>query len=124
MKMKNGYTLIELILVIVFLGIVTVFVAINISRTFQDNTEELYNSTINNILVVSKQFGKNNIEEVKESKIGIVVTVNDLIEEGLISANKDGNIINPKNTNLTLNDLKVRIKYDAATESITTELVN
>ena len=123
MKSKNGYTMIELVVIIFLLGIATLLTTTNITKNFEDNSEDLYESNIVAILARSRDYGIDNSDEVKDSDNGITITVNKLIVNGYIIADKNGDLINPLDKKNKLNDLKIHIKYDEETNTFLTEMV-
>ena len=123
MKNKNGYTVIELLILIVILGIAAILITEHITNSIKIDTQSAYDASIKSILAKSKEYGLANIEDVKASETGISVSVNRLVEDGYVSADKNGKVSNPKNDKTNLNDLKILIKYDEDNDTIITELV-
>ena len=123
MNTKNGYTVIELVVIIILLGIATLLITLNMTKIFKDDSEEVYEEQIMAILAKGKEFGNENLEELQNSENGITITVNRLIEDGFLTADKNGNLINPKNKKTKLNDLKILITYDESNEIIKTEII-
>ena len=110
---KKGYTLIELLIVMIIFGIITAIFVGTTSYAFKDNTDEYYKIRINNIESNAKRYAMT-LEELKteDSKI---ITVKDLVNAGYISSdNKDGDVIDPRNSNATLNNMKIKLTYDEA----------
>ena len=120
---KNGYTLMELIVLIVGLGLIALIGIKNASYAFTDNKDELYHESIVSILECAKQYGNDNLETLKEEK-QLIITVNELIEKNYIGSDEDGNYIDVRDENETLNNTKIAIEYNEKTEEITTEVVN
>ena len=120
MKKKNGYTAIDLVIVIVVFGIITFFTISKVSYALSDNTEELYDLEIKYIETQAQTYGNTKKEEIKEKST--TVTVNHLINEKYLKADDDsGNIFDPRDKTETLNDKKVKLKYDSKTDSIKAE---
>jgi len=109
---KNGYTVPELVIVIIIFGVVYFLVANNISYAFTlDVDQELYNLTIESIEKKAQIYGEANLDLFDEDK-DIYLTVNDLIERRIIFPDKDGKIVDPRNENKELNNLKVKITLE------------
>ncbi len=109
---KNGYTVPELVIVIIIFGVVYFLVANNISYAFTlDVDQELYNLTIESIEKKAQIYGEANLDLFDEDK-DIYLTVNDLIERSIIFPDKDGKIVDPRNENKELNNLKVKITLE------------
>ncbi len=120
---KNGYTLIELLALIIGLGVVALISLKSASYAFVDNTEELYHENIVSILECAKQYGSDNLETLKEEK-ELIVTVNELIEKNYIGSDENGNYVDVRDENETLNNVKIAIAYDEKNDEIKTEVVN
>lgn len=113
MKNKNGFTLVELLAVIVVLAIIiTIAVpsAISISNKIK---AKMYETKIQMILDAAKLYGQenpsnvvNSIDNCSNSKI----TVGTLVNDGYIKKDdvKNGNVVNPKD-NSSMNNLKICI---------------
>ena len=110
-SMKNkGYTVIELIVVIVIFGIITAVTLGLTSNAFKDNTDEYYKVKVKDIESNAKRYGMT-LEEVK-TEGSKVVTVKDLVDAGYLSPdNEEGDIIDPRNEKVTMNNTKVKITY-------------
>ena len=107
---KRGYTVIELIIVMILFGVVTAITISATSYAFKDNSEEFYKARVNNIESNAKRYGMT-LEEVKTEGSKIII-VNDLVEAGYLSADNDkGDIIDPRNSKATLNNVKIKITY-------------
>lgn len=105
---KNGYSAIELLIVIVILGVVTLGVVITSSNAFKDDKEAIYEETTYLILHQAEEYGKES--PVLEQEHTQIITVRDLIESGLyVSVDKDGNVVDPRNSKATLNGLKIKL---------------
>lgn len=110
---RNGYTLVELLVVIVTLGIIVFFVISKTSYAFKDHKNEYYESEIHLILRQAREYGSK-MEALKEEE-SIVITVKDLVENGYL-AGEENTYITAEGDNLT--DLKIKISYDKETEEV------
>ena len=108
--MKNGYTLKQMLIVIVILGIFTLGLFAATSNAYKDNSEEYYEDKIQ---IIEKQatLYAESIEELKETG-NMVITVNDLVEKGYYIADKNGDVVDPRNDKATLNSLKIKLSYE------------
>ena len=81
---RNGYTALEMLVV--------------------------YNEIVHLIERQAAIYGKtlNNLEE----EGNLIITLNDLIEKGYyVADDSEGNVIDPRNSNATLNGLKIKMAY-------------
>ena len=107
---RKGYTVIELIIVMILFGVVTAITISATSYAFKDNSEEFYRARVKNIESNAKRYGMT-LDEVKTEGSKIII-VNDLVESGYLSAdNEKGDIIDPRNSKATLNNVKIKITY-------------
>ena len=110
---KNGYTGVELLIVIIVLGVVTFGILATTSSSFKDNTEDLYEETKYLIENQAELYGESAgvITELQE-KGNKVISVNDLVLSGYyVADDKSFNVIDPRNNKSTLNNLKVKLSY-------------
>ncbi|MDE6284379.1 MAG: type II secretion system GspH family protein [Bacilli bacterium] len=109
---KNGYTVAELLVVIAIFGVVYFIAANKVSYAFDTNYDvELYNQTITSIEECAIIYGENNLNLFTDTK-DYYITIGDLAREGIILNNGQGSVTDPRDTNKTLNDLKVKITYE------------
>ncbi len=109
--MKRGYTVIELLVLIIVLGVITAITIGTTSYAFADHSEEYYKVKIANIESNAKRYAMS-IEQLKTDKT-MIITVKDLVKKGYISKdNSEGDIIDPRNSKATLNNMKIKISYD------------
>ena len=121
MKKKNGYTAIDLLVVIVVFGVITFFTISKVSYALSDDKLELYNLEVKYIETQAQAYGNTKKEEIKGK--GTTVTINHLINENFLEADdKSGNIYDPRDKTETLNNKKVKLTYDEATDSIKAKL--
>lgn len=59
--MKNGFTLVEILAVIVLLGIVGTLVGTNILKTFRENKVKIYEENLTLAMQAAKTWGSDNI---------------------------------------------------------------
>ena len=94
---KNGYSAVELLIVIVLLGVITLGVVISTSNAFKDDAGEIYEETTYLILRQAELYGKNSSTLEQE---GVqIITVRDLVESKYyVSVNQEGNVVDPRNS--------------------------
>lgn len=108
---KNGYTVIEMLIVIVVLGIFTIGILSTTSYAYKDKTQSYYEETQYLIEKQAKMYGEtlNNLK----SEGNLIITLNDLIEHGYYTADdSSGNVVDPRNSKATLNGLKIKLTYE------------
>lgn len=105
--MKRGFTLLELLAVIIILGMIALISFPNIIDVFSNSSEDLMETQIKQIESVSRVWGTQNMGKIEECYI---LSLEELKKSGLLE-NKD--IINPE-TNEEL-DGCVKIVYSAST---------
>ena len=109
---KNGYTVVELLVVIAVFGIGYFIIANNISYAFSvDYEKELYNQTLTAIETNATIYAENNLK-LFESEKDVYLTVGELAEKGLVLNNSEGKVSDPRDDSKTLNDLKVKLTYE------------
>ena len=108
--MKNGYTIKQMLIVIIILGIFTLGLFATTSNAYKDSSNDYY---ADKILVIEKQaeLYAETLPELKETG-NTVITVNDLVEANYYVADKNGDVIDPRNDKATLNSLKIKLSYD------------
>lgn len=111
---KNGYTLVELLVVIITLGLIVFLVINKTSYAFKNENTTNTDSDIHLILRQAREYGSK-LENLKEEE-SVVITVKDLIESGYV-VGEDNTYITSEGDNLT--DLKIKISYDKEKDEIT-----
>ncbi len=112
---KNGYTIVELLILIVFLGVVT-FIVINkeshafSSPTIEDKLSNTESDKKDLIVFAAEKYAKDNSELFKD-KNEIKIKVNDLVTNNYLTSDNDGKVID-EITKKELNDLEIKIVYD------------
>ena len=110
MKNKKGFTLIELIMVIVVIGIVVMIAIQSVTKRIVDSKERAYNIEVNNIKSAAKKYMLEN-QKVDEYHLNtLCINISTLQNKGYL---EKGNIRNPK-TDEIIDPLKnfVKIKYN------------
>lgn len=119
--MKKGFTLIEMLITVVLIGIVSVLVIPNIINTKKDALKRDLDIKVKNIESASYEWASDNLEYLKldvdsdnsDYTVCNYVYVDELISKGYIVGDKNNKTIlkNPVN-NEELNNYKVCIRYD------------
>ncbi len=117
MKKKNGYTVIDLLIVIVVFGVIAFVTISKVSYALSDDKSELYNLEIKYIENQAIAYGNTIKEELKNENKEI--TVNFLVSEKYLEAEDDkGNIFNPQDESKTLNENKIKLSYDSKNDKV------
>lgn len=105
--MKNrGFTLVELLGIIVVLGIIATIATPIVQKTIKQNREKMYNVIVEQLIDSSKDWAaKNSSNLPDEDGESVDVTLGELKESGLLQIN----VVNPKNNNVFSNQSYVRI---------------
>ena len=112
MKNKKGFTLIELLCVIAILAVVTTVASASIINLSNQSKENLYCAKLEMIESAAKSYSVgyeyelNNSSTYYEGYKSLVITVNDLVESGNLSPDKDDNVLSPID-NHSLNNMQI-----------------
>ena len=108
--MRKGYTIVELLVIIIVLGIATAITIGTTSYAFENHSKEYYEVKVRNIESNAKRYAMSLGTLEDNNKI---ITVKDLVDAGYLSPdNEDGDIIDPRNSKSTLNNVKIKLTYD------------
>lgn len=107
---KNGYTVVELMIVLIVFSVGYFASVIAICGKISFNFEqELYNEKISSIEKQASIYA--NAEENLFSEDNTVyVTIGDLVEKNVIISNKNGEVVDPRNNDTNLNDVKIKLE--------------
>lgn len=108
---KLGFTLVEMLAVIILLGILITFTVVSIVEIRKDSIENLYNNKITYIETGAKEWGNDNLNLLSSNCT--YVEVSDLITVGYIAGDSENklNLIDPRTEGATLNNECVCVKY-------------
>ncbi|MGE5456372.1 MAG: leucine-rich repeat protein [Ignavibacteriales bacterium] len=109
MERKKGFTLVELLTVIMILGLIGLIAVPTVTKVLKNSKQKLYNTQVAMIKQSGKKWGIDNINRLSETK-KIYVTINDLVVGGYIEQNS---LIDPRNTKKEMNGCIV-IEYNDA----------
>ena len=102
----KGFTLAELLGIIVILAVIALIAITSITNTMKESKEDLYNLQIDNIIVGAKNWASSHVFELPENDgESISLTLEELKKLGFV----DEDITNPKTNELFSNDLQVKI---------------
>ncbi len=114
---KQGYTKIELLIIVVLLGIVA-FITINrTSYAFALDNESAINEIIDLIEIDAEDYGLAHLDLFADTTV-TYITVQDLVDENYTMANASGKVLNPSNKNESYNDNKIKLEYDASKNKV------
>ena len=112
MKNKKGFTLIEILCVIVLIGILSVIATISIVNLSSKSKENLYCAKIELIENIAESYGikyeleLNNSNELYNGYKSLKIKVSTLVDAGKLEPDKKNDVINPKD-NTIMNDIDI-----------------
>jgi len=102
---KKGFTLVELLAVIIILGVIGLIATVTVNNVLKENRESLYNEQIKLIEDKAKLWAAEHVFELPdEDKEHIILTLGQLKAEGL-----SGEVINPITEEPFLDSLQIKI---------------
>lgn len=112
MKNKKGFTLIEILCVIVIIGILSVIATVSIVNLSSKSKNNLYCAKIELIENIAESYGikyeleLNNSNELYNGYKNLKIKVNTLVDAGKLEPDKGNDVINPKD-NTVMNDIDI-----------------
>lgn len=107
---KNGYTTIELLVVIGVLGIFTIVILASTSYAYKDRSVIYYDQIVSMAEKQAVMYG-NTLANLKEEGT-LVITLGDLVDNGYYVADgEDGKVKDPRNSKDSLNGMKIKLIY-------------
>lgn len=112
MKNKKGFTLIEILCVIVLIGILSVIATVSIVNLSSKSKNNLYCAKIELIENIAESYGikyeleLNNSNELYNGYKSLKIKVNTLVDAGKLEPDKGNDVINPKD-NTVMNDIDI-----------------
>lgn len=91
--MKKGFTLVEVLAVIVILGLLVVIISPVVNNLLGDSEDALYDKQVDSIVKATKKYMIEHSELLPENSDSKAIYINDLINKGVIDKDK---VINPK----------------------------
>lgn len=118
---KKGYLAIELIVVLVIFSVGYFALANIISKDIDVNyEEEMYALKIDSIETGAVLYAKIN-NDIFADDNQVYLTVADLVDASVVISNADGEVIDPRDSEESLNDLKVKVTQDG--DEVTAEVL-
>lgn len=93
--MKKGFTLVELLGVIVILGIIGVIAYPIVNGTIKESKQDSYNAQVSIIEEAGQKWGIRNVEKLPETGEILYIKIDELISSGFIAKTNNGKLINP-----------------------------
>lgn len=110
--MKRGFTLIEVMAVVIILSIIGVIAVVAVDKTIKDNNEKLYEMQISNIEDAARTWGNAHIKYLPDTKdAAISIPLLALKKDGIV----DKKIKNPKTGELFYDNMYIDIIYQDGT---------
>lgn len=111
---KKGFTLVELIGVIILLGVIALIAFPIVTNSIKSSKEKAYNAQINEIIESAKKWGVENSDNLPEVGSTDIVSVDipTLIQDGYIKKTDDGTLKDPRDEDESLNGC-VHITYSS-----------
>ena len=118
---KNGYTVVDMLIVVAILAVSAIVILPKMSMAFKSDKNEIYTETMNLYLNQATLYGNKNKDEIKKSQ-SKVVTINDLIDAGYIGAYANKTLIDVRDNKTVMNDIKIKLIYDNEKDSVYAEV--
>lgn len=112
MKEKNGYTIPELVVVIVIVGLIAIFGIMKVSYAFEEinNPEKETLETNHLVKIASEAYARVKKDEFKKAEPSYIFA-KEVSEAGFLTSKEN------------FNNLKVKITYDSESNSFTAEVI-
>ena len=108
--MGNGYTIKQMLIAIVVVGVFTFIMIGTTSNAFKDDSQEYYEQVEKMIVHNAEIYGKTLTSLPEQGSM--IITVDDLVKAGYYGdVDSNGNVKNPLNSKGTLNSLKIKLVY-------------
>ena len=120
MRKRNGYTFIDILVVIIALGLFTLFTVPELSHAFENNKDTLYDESLELYLNQATKYGNTIKSEVKENN-SYIVTIKDLVDKGYIGST-NGDVTDIRDGSSMLN-MKIHLIYDEEKDEVYAEVV-
>ena len=84
---KKGFTLVELLAVIVILSLLLLLAVTTVSSQFKNSKDELYDTQLNNVKLAAEMWGSDNKVKLNSISDCVTLTLGYLKDEGYVDAN-------------------------------------
>lgn len=119
---KKGYSAVELIVVLAVFSVIYFVGANIISKDVNVNyEEEMYALKIDSIETQAVLYAKLNSDIFAEES-QVYLTVADLVNANVVISNEDGEVIDPRDNESSLNDVRVKVTQDG--DEVTAEVLS
>ena len=116
---KNGYTVVELVVVLAIFSIGYFAATWVISGSFGVNfKEDLYKEKIAAIEKQASIYAMKDESLFKDDKVAYI-TIGDLVEKSVVISNGNGEVVDPRNNEKNLNDVKIKLTKEEDTVTAT-----
>ena len=105
MKNKNGFTLVELLAVIVILSLLALLTSTAVTKLVKDSKEDLYQNQIELIKASAEAWGADNIYKLPPAGECSYITVENLKQYGIL----DSSVVDPRTNEQIPDSLKIKI---------------
>lgn len=105
MKNKNGFTLVELLAVIVILSLLALLTSTAVTKLVKDSKEDLYQTQIELIKASAEAWGADNIYKLPSEGKCAYITVENLKQYGIL----DSSVVDPRTNEQISDSLKIKI---------------
>ena len=92
-----------------------------LSTAFYDNSEELYESSLNVYLHSATLYGNNVVKEEVKTNDNYIITIKDLVDAGY-AALINGDILDVNGNSML--GIKIKLIYDSSTDSVYAEILD
>ena len=107
---NKGYTVKEMLIIVIVLGVFTITLLGATSNAFKDRSGDYYKDKVLLIEKEAELYGKA-MPNLKEEG-NFIITVKDLVDNGYyVPDNDNGDVLDPRNSKATLNGLKIKLTY-------------
>lgn len=110
---RNGYTIVELVAVLVVFSVVYFTVAVITSKNFKgDYKEDIYENKIASIEKQASIYGEASKDELFKEDKTIYMTIEELARKNVVISSSEGVVADPRNNEKNINELKVKITLE------------
>lgn len=108
---KNGYTVIELVILLFLMAVTTVIFLTKTSYAFKDDNDQVRYNQTKIIIAHAKAYGETIIDELKTNGNKTII-VQTLVDNNFLQADEKGNVVAVDDKTKILNNEKIELRYD------------